>query len=73
MPVATNSEVVACPNLCPDNTTTCWPKSSVRSYLVTLEAQAASDPLVRRRMQTLARVRNNLPVFNNNSDTQPCP
>ncbi len=72
-PVATNSEVAACPNLCPDTTTACWPRSSVRSYQVTLEAEAAADPLVRRRMQTLARVRNNLPVFNANSDTQPCP
>ena len=72
-PVATNSEVVACPNLCADNTTACWPKSRVRSYLVTLQAEAATDPLVKRRMQTLARVRNNLPVFNANSDTQPCP
>lgn len=72
-PVSNTSEVVACPNLCPDTTTACWPRSMVRSYRVTLEAESVADPLVKRRMQTLARVRNNLPVFNADSETQPCP
>ncbi len=69
----TASEVVACPKLCTDGTTACWPRSLVRTYTITLEAEAASDPLVRRRMQSVARVRNNVPVFNNGSTTQPCP
>lgn len=72
-PVSNTSEVVACPNLCPDTTTACWPRSMVRSYRVTLEAESVADPLVKRHMQTLARVRNNLPVFNADSETQPCP
>ncbi len=72
-PVASTSEVVPCPNLCPDTTTACWPRSMVRAYRITLQAQAASDPQVTRQMQALARVRNNLPVFNANSETQPCP
>ena len=72
-PTTTASEVVPCPKLCPDGTTNCWPRSMVRAYAITLEAEAASDPLVRRRMQAIARVRNNLPVFNANSSTQPCP
>jgi type IV pilus assembly protein PilW len=72
-PVINASEAVPCPRLCPDGTMNCWPRSTVRSYVVTLEAESASDPLVKRRMQSVARVRNNLPVFNANSETQPCP
>ena len=72
-PVINTSEAVSCPKLCPDGTTSCWPRSAVRSYLVTLQAESASDPAVKRRMQAIARVRNNLPVFTANSDTQPCP
>ncbi len=72
-PVINNSEAVACPNLCADGTTSCWPRTAVRAYLVTLQAQSVADPLVTRRMQSVARVRNNLPVFNGNSETQPCP
>jgi len=72
-PVINESEAVHCPKLCPDGTMSCWPHSTVRAYVVTLEAEAASDPRVKRRMQAVARVRNNRPVFNANSDTQPCP
>ncbi len=72
-PVINDSEPIPCPKLCPDGTMSCWPRSTVRSYAVTMEAEAASDPRVKRRMQAVARVRNNLPVFNANSDTQPCP
>ena len=72
-PISNASEGVSCPKLCPDGTINCWPRSDVRAYVITLEAESASDPLVKRRMQSLARVRNNLPVFNANSTTQPCP
>ena len=72
-PILNTSEGVSCPKLCPDNTINCWPRSAVRAYVITLQAEAASDPLVKRRMQAVARVRNNLPVFNANSVTQPCP
>ena len=72
-PISNTSEGVSCPKLCPDNTTNCWPRSAVRAYLITLQAEAASDPRVKRRMQAVARVRNNLPIFNANSVTQPCP
>ncbi len=72
-PVTNVSEAVACPKLCPDGSTDCWPRSAVRAYVITLQAESASDPLVKRRMQAVARVRNNLPLFNANSTTQPCP
>ncbi len=72
-PITSTSEVVPCPKLCPDGTSNCWPRSAVRAFVITLEAEAVSDPLVKRRMQAVSRVRNNLPIFNANSTTQPCP
>lgn len=72
-PVTRTSEAVPCPKMCPDGTSSCWPRSAVRAFVITLEAESVSDPLVKRRMQAVSRVRNNLPVFNANSTTQPCP
>lgn len=67
------SQVVPCPKLCPVGGTACWPRADVRAYRIVLQAQAASDALVARRMEATVRVRNDLPVFNANSSTQPCP
>lgn len=72
-PITSTSETVPCPKLCPDGTSNCWPRSAVRAFVITLQAESVADPLVKRRMQAVARVRNNLPVFNANSSTQPCP
>lgn len=72
-PISNSSEGVACPKLCPDGTTNCWPRSDVRAYVITLRAESVSDPMVKRNMQAVARVRNNLPVFNANSVSEPCP
>ena len=67
------SQVVPCPKLCPGGGTACWPRADVRAFRIVLQAQAASDALVSRRMEATVRLRSDLPVFNANSTTQPCP
>ena len=67
------SQVVPCPKLCPGGGTACWPRADVRTYRIVLQAQAASDAQVVRRLESTVRLRNDLPAFNANSSTQPCP
>jgi prepilin-type N-terminal cleavage/methylation domain-containing protein len=79
-PISSTSEAVTCHKLCPDGTTNCWPRVSVRAFRINLQAEAVSDPQVKRQMQATARVRNDLPVFEfqvlptpPQPQVQPCP
>lgn len=73
--VTRDSEFIPCPKLCtgPGGPRACWPKVAVRSIRVVLEARSVNDPTVTRRLESEARLRNNLPIFNGGSTTQPCP
>ncbi len=50
--------VLPCPNLCSDGSTTCWPRVSVREFIVTLTGTSVSDPSVTRTLRLGVRVRN---------------
>ena len=72
-PRTVTSAPLPCPNLCPiasasvDPTGTrqyCWPRLSVRSYIVNIRAEAKTDPGVRRALQNEVRVRNDNVDFN---------
>lgn len=61
-----SSTALPCPNLCPVDAVLdpagvrryCWPQLEVRSYIVDIEAEAKSDPGVRRALRNEVRVRN---------------
>lgn len=57
-PSNVSTSVLPCPNLCPGNTTDCWPTLVVRELTVSITAQAKSDANVRRTLSTQVRVRN---------------
>lgn len=52
------SEPLPCPDLCPDGTTACWPRMHVQHLVLTIEAEARTDPTVKRIMTSEVRVRN---------------
>lgn len=63
-----------CPKVCPDGTENCWPTLTVRELDVDIEGEAASDPSVRRSLNTAVRLRNDLVQFNiAGAPTQACP
>lgn len=65
-----------CPKLCPDGTEACWPTLTVRELDVAIEGEAVSDPSVKRRLDTVVRLRNDLVKFNAPdpaAPTQVCP
>jgi type II secretory pathway pseudopilin PulG len=70
---ALESARVTCPRLCADGSTDCWPHMQVRNITLLMEAEAASDPSVRRRMSAVTRVRSHRPVYNAGSEIEPCP
>lgn len=47
-----------CPNLCPDNTTNCWPLLRVRELQIDIAAQAVADSSVQRSIRSIVRLRN---------------
>lgn len=51
---------LACPNLCADGSTTCWPRIAVREAIVTITGQSATDPTVQRTLTSRVRLRNDL-------------
>jgi prepilin-type N-terminal cleavage/methylation domain-containing protein len=61
-----------CPSLCADGTTNCWPKVQVREFAVTMEAEAKSDPSVKRTISSNVRLRNDYVRFNTGT-TEICP
>ena len=72
--VDSTSEVFPCPRGCGGDPTdtSCWPTVSVRSYEVTIAAQAKTDASVQRTVRTQVRVRNDAVIFNN-TPTAVCP
>lgn len=73
-PVVVSSAALACPNLCPDGTATCWPQLVVRDYTVTITAEAKNDATVRRSLSSKVRLRNDWVRFNGPTSTSPiCP
>lgn len=52
-----------CPKLCADGTSDCWPRYQVRELEITIEAEAKSDPSVKRAIATRARLRNDYVQF----------
>ena len=55
---------IACPRLCADGTTDCWPSFVMREFEVAIEGEAVADPQVRRSLRTLVRLRNDEVRFN---------
>lgn len=65
--------LLPCPKMCPGvpENTDCWPTVRLRTLIVTVSAQATSDPSVVRTVTSAARLRSDDVVFNNGS--QACP
>ncbi|MDP2008241.1 MAG: prepilin-type N-terminal cleavage/methylation domain-containing protein [Rubrivivax sp.] len=68
-PRTVTSTALPCPNLCPVASAAsdptgerryCWPQLVVRSFIVDIEAEAKSDPGVRRALRNEVRVRNDV-------------
>lgn len=51
---------LACPSLCADGSTACWPTIAVREALITVTGQAVSDPAVQRTLTSRVRLRNDV-------------
>ncbi len=49
--------VVPCPKLCPDATQNCWPRISVRKYVIDITGRSVGDPTIRRSLQSVVRTR----------------
>ena len=47
-----------CPKLCPGGGTACWPEMVVQLIEINIEAEARSDPRIRRTLSSSVRVRN---------------
>lgn len=65
--------LIPCPRICTGGAdpTACWPTLKVRSYVVTIEAEAANDPLVKRSITSHVRLPNDALVFNNGLNACP--
>ncbi len=48
---------VPCPKLCPDGTEACWPRISVRRYVIDITGRSVGDLAIRRSLQSVARTR----------------
>lgn len=71
---STPATKLTCPKVCADGTDACWPTHQVRQYLVTMTAEAVSDPAVVRTLSTVVRVRNDIVRYNDAlNPTQLCP
>lgn len=57
-PVTGPATKLACPSLCADGSTACWPTIAVREALVTVTGQAVSDAAVQRTLTSRVRLRN---------------
>lgn len=63
-----------CPQACPDGTENCWPTLTVRELVVNIAGEATSDPSVKRKLNTVVRLRNDLVQFNiAGAPAQACP
>jgi hypothetical protein len=54
--------LVPCPKPCPGGGTACWPTRTltVRELVVDIQGEAVADPSVKRRLQSVVRLRNDL-------------
>ena len=54
--------LVPCSTLCPGGGTDCWPtrRLTVRELVVDIQGEAVADPSVKRRLQSVVRLRNDL-------------
>jgi type II secretory pathway pseudopilin PulG len=69
-----DSAVLACSNLCAGGGTACWPTVGMRSYLISVTAQARTDPTVVRSISSEVRLRNDVVRFNDAANpTKVCP
>lgn len=52
-------QVLPCPRLCPPSgDTSCWPVLQVRNFVVNIQARSRTDNSITRRVQSIARARN---------------
>ncbi len=65
--------VLPCPNVCPDTTTSCWPRFQVRRGTIAVEAESLRDSTVKRAISSAVRMRNDNLVFFNPATNQMCP
>jgi type II secretory pathway component PulJ len=49
--------IIACPYLCPDGTTDCWPRATPQEYTLTIEGESLRDPTVKRTLRTSVAAR----------------
>jgi type IV pilus assembly protein PilW len=68
-------QVLPCPRLCPTtNDTACWPILQVLNFVVDIQARSRSDPSITRRIQSIARARNDWIEFRTTGSPKPaCP
>lgn len=64
---------LACPQLCADGSTDCWPTLTVRELVVDLVARSVRDPAVQRSLTTVVRLRNDLVSFRTGVPHLACP
>lgn len=57
-PVTGPTTKLACPSLCADGSTACWPTIAVREAQITVTGQAVSDSAVQRTLTSRVRLRN---------------
>ena len=64
-----------CPRLCPTtNDTSCWPMLQVRNFVINIQARSRADASITRRIQSVARVRNDWVEFRTAGSPKPaCP
>lgn len=66
--------LLPCPNLCSNGSTDCWPRVSVREFLITVTGRAVSDPTVIRTLSLGVRVRNDrIELSSEAAPNQACP
>lgn len=67
-------QVLPCPKLCPSGDTSCWPMLQVRNFVVDIRARSRADPSITRRIQSVARARNDWVEFRTTGSPKPaCP
>lgn len=67
-------ETIACPRLCEDSTTACWPTLVTRTLRLEIRATSTADSTIARSIRSAVRVRNDEVRFNDDDNPlQVCP
>jgi len=67
-------EQIACPRLCADGSTDCWPSMVTRVLRLEIQATSTADPEIQRSIRSAVRVRNDEVRFNDDDNPlQVCP